>query len=230
MNEAIADNLAAVRNRIDKAARRFDRDGRSVTLIAVTKAFGADAIAPALEAGHRDFGENRVQEATAKWPPLKARYKDVRLHLIGLLQSNKVREAVRLFDVIHTVDREKIAAALATEMALQGKRQPVFVQVNIGSEAQKAGVTLGEAATFIRHCRDDIGLQVEGLMCIPPADEAPGPYFARLAMLAREAGVAGLSMGMSGDFETAIWMGATHVRVGSAIFGERAAAALDEAR
>lgn len=222
MENEIAQRLAAVRERIEAAGRRFDPAGRAVTLIAVTKTFEAGAIRPALEAGHREFGENRVQEAMAKWPALRGHYPDVVLHMIGPLQTNKVRDAVALFDVIHTVDRDRLAGALAAEMERQERRLPVFVEVNIGGEAQKAGVAVGETVDFVTRCRAEHGLEVTGLMCIPPMGEAPGPYFAHLATLAREAGVAGLSMGMSSDFEQAIWMGATHVRVGTAIFGDRA--------
>jgi PLP dependent protein len=221
MGSDIAERLAAVEARVAKAAGRFDADGRAVTLIAVTKTVEVGRIGEALEAGHRDFGENRVQEAMAKWPALKARYPDARLHLIGPLQTNKARDAVALFDVIHTLDRERLAGVLAKEMAARGRRLPVFVEVNIGAEEQKAGVAPDEAAAFAARCRDEHGLEVAGLMCIPPAEEEPGPYFAELALLAREAGVRGLSMGMSADFETAIWMGASHVRVGTAIFGAR---------
>jgi pyridoxal phosphate enzyme (YggS family) len=221
MDNEIAARLAMVRQRIAAAGRRFDPTGRPVVLIAVSKTFEAGAIRPALEAGHRDFGENRVQEAMAKWPALRADYPDVRLHLIGPLQTNKVKDAVALFDVIHTVDRDRLARALGAEMQKQDRRLPVFVEVNIGGEAQKAGVAVDETVDFVARCRDEHGLEVAGLMCIPPMGEAPGPYFAHLAVLARAAGVASLSMGMSADFEQAIWMGATHVRVGTAIFGAR---------
>ena len=196
------------------------RPGGAVTLIAVSKTWGPEHIRPALEAGHRDFGENRVQEAAAKWPALREEYPDVRLHLIGPLQSNKAADAVALFDVIHTVDRPKIARAIASECEKQGRDVETFVQVNTGEEAQKSGVAPDEAVAFVESCRER-GLAPAGLMCIPPAQENPGPHFALLAKLAAEAGLDGLSMGMSGDYETAIRMGATHVRVGSAIFGAR---------
>ena len=196
------------------------RPGGAVTLIAVSKTWGPEHVRPALEAGHRDFGENRVQEAAAKWPALREEYPDVRLHLIGPLQSNKAADAVALFDVIHTVDRPKIARAIASECEKQGRDVETFVQVNTGEEAQKSGVAPDEAVAFVESCRER-GLAPAGLMCIPPAQENPGPHFALLAKLAAEAGLDGLSMGMSGDYETAIRMGATHVRVGSAIFGAR---------
>ncbi len=179
------------------------------------------AIRPVLDAGHRDFGENRVQEAQGKWPALRDDYFGVRLHLIGPLQSNKTPEAVALFDAIHSIDRPKIAKAIADEMAKQRRALQLFVQVNTGEEAQKAGIAPKETVAFVRHCREDLKLIVAGLMCIPPVDEEPALHFAFLAKLAKEAGVDGLSMGMSADFETAVNLGATHVRVGSAIFGHR---------
>jgi pyridoxal phosphate enzyme (YggS family) len=216
-----AGRLAAVRQRIAEAAREVGRDPAAVTLIVVSKTFDAPDIRPVLEAGHRVFGENRVQEAKGKWPALREAYSDLELHLIGPLQSNKAREAVQLFDVIHTVDRPKIAQALAEEMTKQGRRLRLFVQVNTGEEAQKAGIAPADAVAFVRQCRQDFGLAIEGLMCIPPVDDAPAVHFALLAKLARDAEVTGLSMGMSGDFETAVQLGATHVRVGSAIFGAR---------
>ncbi|SMQ86000.1 hypothetical protein SAMN06295905_3296 [Devosia lucknowensis] len=224
----MADTLSAahtaleyIRNRMEKARRRFGAPPDHVELVAVSKTFTADAVEPFLMAGQRVFGENRVQEAKDKWPILRERYPDVDLHLIGPLQTNKVREAVALFDVIETVDREKLARMLAEEMQRVGKTIPCFVQVNIGGEEQKAGVSIGEAVDFVRSCRDQYGLDIVGLMCIPPDGQPAGPYFALLAELGRAAGVAQLSMGMSGDFETAIAMGATHVRVGSALFGRR---------
>ncbi|MEN0041226.1 MAG: YggS family pyridoxal phosphate-dependent enzyme [Pseudomonadota bacterium] len=217
MREQIDQVLSA----IEKAAGNAQRDGADVTLIAVSKTFDADAIRPALEAGHRVFGENRVQESQGKWPGLKDEFSGTELHLIGPLQSNKAADAVALFDVIHTVDREKIAKALAAEMEKQGRYLRFFVQVNTGEEPQKAGIAPKEAVAFVERCRHVHGLTIEGLMCIPPADENPGPHFALLRKLAKEAGVAGLSMGMSGDYETAVQFGATHVRVGSAIFGAR---------
>lgn len=213
--------LDTVRQRIANAAREAGRDPASVSLIAVSKTFEADAIEPVLAAGQRVFGENRVQEAKAKWPSLQARYPDIELHLIGPLQSNKTREAVELFDVIHTVDRPKIATALAAEMKKLDRTPRLFVQVNTGEEPQKAGIMPKEAAQFVAFVRNDLGLVVDGLMCIPPVDEPPAVHFAFLAKLAREVGVANLSMGMSADYETAINLGATHVRVGSAIFGSR---------
>jgi len=219
---AIAGHLQAIKERIAAAARSAGRDPESVRLLAVTKTFGAEAILPVLEAGHRLFGENRVQEAKSKWPGLKTRFPDLELHLVGPLQSNKARDAVELFDAIHTIDRPKIAKAIAEEQARQGKRLKLFVEVNTGEEPQKAGVLPREAAAFVRQCRDDLGLDVSGLMCIPPLDEEPAVHFAFLRTLAREIGVRELSMGMSADFETAIAFGATYVRVGSAIFGERA--------
>ncbi|MER8432019.1 YggS family pyridoxal phosphate-dependent enzyme [Mesorhizobium caraganae] len=211
----------AVKTRIATAEREAGRDAGSVTLVAVSKTFEADAIRPVIEAGQRVFGENRVQEAQAKWPALKQEFPDIELHLIGPLQSNKAKEAVALADVIETVDREKIAAELAKEITRQGRTPKLYVQVNTGSEPQKAGIEPRDAVAFVAHCRDIHGLAIEGLMCIPPADENPGPHFALLEKLAREAGVAKLSMGMSGDYETAIAFGATSVRVGSAIFGSR---------
>ncbi|MGD9786279.1 MAG: YggS family pyridoxal phosphate-dependent enzyme [Hyphomicrobiaceae bacterium] len=193
----------------------------AVTLIAVSKTFEADAIGPVIAAGQRHFGENRVQEAKAKWPALRAQTPGLILHLIGPLQSNKAREAVELFDAIHSIDREKIARAVAGEMRAQGRHLQLFVQVNTGEEPQKAGVGPREAVQFVAMCREALGLEIAGLMCIPPVDEEPAIHFALLAKLAKEAGVSGLSMGMSDDFETAIEFGATHVRVGSAIFGGR---------
>jgi pyridoxal phosphate enzyme (YggS family) len=213
--------LGLVRGRIDCAARAAGRSSEDITLVAVSKTFGAAEIAPVLDAGQRVFGENRVQEAQEKWPGLRERFSGVELHLIGPLQSNKARDAVALFDVIHTVDRPKIAAALATEMARQERRPRLLVQVNTGAEPQKAGVLPENADAFIAECRDVHGLAVEGLMCIPPEDENPAPHFALLEKIALRNGLAMLSMGMSGDFETAVALGATHVRVGSAIFGSR---------
>jgi pyridoxal phosphate enzyme (YggS family) len=219
--ENAAERLEIIRTRMEKARRRFGPPPERVELVAVSKTFDAAAIRPFLDAGQRVFGENRVQEAQAKWPELRASYDGIELHLIGPLQSNKAREAVALFDVIETVDRDKLAGVLKAEMERAGKRLPVFVQVNIGLEAQKAGIPPGEAVAFVERCRKEHGLTVDGLMCIPPDGEPPGPFFAHLASLGREAGVAKLSMGMSGDFETAIAMGATHVRVGTALFGAR---------
>jgi pyridoxal phosphate enzyme (YggS family) len=216
-----AGRLAEVVAAIGRAAARSGRDARDVRLVAVTKTYGAGAIEPVLQAGQRDFGENRVQEAQGKWPPLRDRYPDLRLHLIGPLQTNKVRDAVALFDSIHSVDRDKLAAELGKEVRRQGRELALFVQVNTGEEPQKAGVAPGEAAEFVRRCEEVHGLDVKGLMCIPPAEADPGPHFAMLRRLGDEIGLRSLSMGMSGDFEAAIAHGATHVRVGSAIFGAR---------
>jgi hypothetical protein len=213
--------LAEVRARIAVAARRAGRDPAAITLIAVSKTLGADALLPVLAAGQREFGENRVQEAAAKWPPLRARHPGLRLHLIGPLQTNKAREAVALFDAIHSLDRDRLAAALAKEIAGQARAPTLFVQVNTGNEPQKSGVASGEAAAFVARCRDEHGLKIEGLMCIPPLADDPVPHFETLRGLAAGLGLKSLSIGMSADFEAAILHGATHVRVGSAIFGER---------
>jgi hypothetical protein len=213
--------LAAVRVKVNEACVHARRDRGDVTLVAVSKTYAADAIEPAITAGQRIFGENRVQEAKAKWPPLRERYGDLELHLIGPLQSNKTREAVALFDAIHTLDRVSLAAALAREIEKQGRSPRLFVEVNTGAEAQKAGVLPEDTDLFVRACRDTYGLTVSGLMCIPPAAEPPAPHFALLAKIARRNGLPMLSMGMSADFTTAIEFGATHVRVGSAIFGAR---------
>ncbi|WP_448954083.1 YggS family pyridoxal phosphate-dependent enzyme [Labrys neptuniae] len=220
MSDAPA-HLAEVRLAIARAEADALRPAGSVTLVTVSKTFGPEAIEPVLAAGQRVFGENRVQEAQGKWPALKAAYPDVELHLIGPLQSNKAKEAVALFDVIHTVDRPSVAQALAKEIARQGKAPRLLIQVNTGEEAQKAGVVPQEADAFIAACRQDYGLVIDGLMCIPPVEQSPGPHFALLAKIAGRNGLSLLSMGMSGDFETAIEVGATHVRVGSAIFGTR---------
>jgi pyridoxal phosphate enzyme (YggS family) len=213
--------LAAVRARIAAAAQAAGRLPGEVTLVAVTKSFPPDQILPVLEAGHLDFGENRVQEAEAKWPPLKRRFPGLRLHLIGPLQTNKAGQAVALFEVIHTLDRAKLAKAIAGEIRRQGKRPRLFIQVNTGEEPQKSGVAPGETGSLIAQCRGELGLEIAGLMCLPPIDEEPALHFALLAKIARRNGLAELSMGMSGDFETAIALDATCVRVGSAIFGER---------
>ena len=213
--------LASVRERIAAACRAAGRAPGSVRLVAVTKGFDAAAIGPALAAGQRAFGENRVQEGKAKWPSLKAEYTDVELHLIGPLQSNKAGEAVAVFDAIHTIDREKIAAAVAAEAARQKRAPRLLVQVNTGAEPQKAGVLPEEADAFVARCREVHGLAIDGLMCIPPVDEPPAPHFALLATITKRLGLAELSMGMSEDFETAIALGATMVRIGSAIFGAR---------
>lgn len=220
MDEAVV-RLRDVEAAIADAAREAGRVAGDVTLVAVSKTFDADAIRPVLDAGHRTFGENRVQEAERKWPALKAAYPGTQLHLIGPLQSNKAVDAVALFDVIETVDREKIAAELAKEMARQGRTPGLRVQVNTGLEPQKAGIGPREAVAFVARCRAVHGLAIDGLMCIPPADENAGPHFALLAKLARDAGVANLSMGMSADYALAVAFGATSVRVGSAIFGTR---------
>lgn len=213
--------LGQVRAAIARAERDHGRPAGSVTLVAVSKTKPESEILPALEAGQRVFGENRVQEADAKWPALRARFFDIELHLIGPLQTNKVREAIELFDVIETLDREKLALALADERAKRGRCPRLLVQVNTGAEAQKAGVLPEEADAFIARCRDVHGLPVEGLMCIPPAGEPPSAHFALLAMIARRHDLPVLSMGMSADFDAAIQLGATHVRIGSAIFGDR---------
>lgn len=225
--DAVPARLAAVRARI-AAALTEARSGacpavpaNAVTLVAVSKGHGAEPITAALEQRQRVFGENRVQEAAAKWPTLKNRYPDIELHLIGPLQTNKAAEAVRLFDVIETVDRDRLAAALAKEMARAGRAIPCFVQVNTGEEPQKAGVPPRDADAFIARARTEHGLTVTGLMCIPPVDENPAPHFALLHEIARRNGLGNLSMGMSDDFETAIAFGATHVRIGTAIFGPR---------
>jgi pyridoxal phosphate enzyme (YggS family) len=216
-----AAGLGHVRAEIVRACKDAGRDPVSVTLVAVSKTFGAEAIAPVIASGQRVFGENRVQEAKAKWPSLIEQHPDIELHLIGPLQSNKAKEAVALFDAIHSVDRASLCEALAKEIEKQGKTPTLFVQVNTGAEPQKAGVLPEGADAFLESCGDKYGLTISGLMCIPPADEAPGPHFALLATIARRNGLKLLSMGMSADFASAIAMGATHVRVGSAIFGGR---------
>ena len=219
----VAERLAEVRTAIDRACRDAGRDAAGVQLVAVSKTFEAEHIMPAIEAGQRLFGENRVQEAKGKWPALKERFPDIELHLIGPLQTNKAREALALFDVIHTVDRESLAATLAKEIARLEDRPPprLLIQVNTGEEPQKAGVIPEEADAFIARCRDEHKLAIEGLMCIPPVDEPVAPHFGLLASIARRNGLNALSMGMSGDYEKAIALGATYVRVGSAIFGAR---------
>lgn len=219
--EKSVEQLLEVRRKVAAAGLEADRPEGAATLVAVSKTFDADAIRPVLEAGQRVFGENRVQEAQGKWPALKQEFPGIELHLIGPLQSNKAKEAVALFDVIETVDREKIAAELTKEIVRQGRAPKLYVQVNTGSEPQKAGIEPREAVEFVKRCRAVHNLAIEGLMCIPPAEENPGPHFALLEKLARQAGVEKLSMGMSGDYETAIAFGATSVRVGSAIFGTR---------
>ena len=217
----LPNGLSAVEQDIARACEHARRDRSSVTLIAVSKTFDADAIAPVIAAGQRVFGENRVQEAKAKWPGLISAYPDIALHLIGPLQSNKAREAVALFDAIHSVDRPSICEALAKEIDSQKRRPQLFVQLNTGEEPQKAGVAPAEADAFIASCREKYGLPISGLMCIPPVDDAPAPHFALTAKIAERNGLKGLSMGMSADFAIAIQFGATHVRVGSAIFGHR---------
>lgn len=217
----VADNLAEVRHRIAQAAAEAERDPDEVTLIAVGKLQPIERVEAALAAGHRVFGENRVQEAQGKWPDLRQRHRDLELHLIGPLQTNKTREAVALFDVIQTVDRPKLAAGLAKEMAKQGRRPDCYVQVNTGEEPQKAGVLPAEADAFIAACRFKHGLPVVGLMCIPPVEGDPALHFALLREIAKRHGLGRLSMGMSGDYELAVQLGATHVRVGTAIFGAR---------
>src|SRR5882757_947736 len=213
--------LATVEQEIARACREARRDRASVTLIAVSKTFDSGTIAPIIDAGQRVFGENRVQEAKAKWPGLMSAYPGIALHLIGPLQSNKAKEAVALFDAIHSVDRPSICEALAKEIISQKRRPQLFVQLNTGEEPQKAGVAPGEADGFIASCRDKYGLEISGLMCIPPLNDAPAPHFALTAKIAARNGLQNLSMGMSADFAIAIQFGATHVRVGSAIFGTR---------
>lgn len=216
-----AKELEEVRSKMARAAKRFDDERAEPTLIAVSKTYGPEDIVPILEAGQRDFGENRVQEAQGKWPELRAQYPDLTLHLIGPLQTNKTKDAVELFDVIHSLDREKLARYLKKEMDAQGKNIPLFVQVNIGEEDQKSGIAPNQTLEFVRYCQEELGLDIQGLMAIPPVGEPPAPFFARLVELGKEAGLARFSMGMSADYETAIEMGAGYVRVGSAIFGAR---------
>lgn len=213
--------LAAVEEEILRACKDARRDRASVTLIAVSKTFGADVIEPVIKAGQRVFGENRVQEAKAKWPELMSAHSGLALHLIGPLQSNKTKEAVALFDAIHSVDRPSLCQALAKEIQSQNKKPLLFVQLNTGEEPQKAGIAPGEADAFIASCRDNYGLTISGLMCIPPVNEAPAPHFALTAKIAARNSLQNLSMGMSADFAIAIQFGATHIRVGSAIFGHR---------
>jgi pyridoxal phosphate enzyme (YggS family) len=214
-------SLIAVRSEIEQACRDAGRDPGTVTLVAVSKTFAADAVVPVIAAGQRVFGENRVQEARTKWPPLKEQYSGLDLHLIGPLQSNKARDAVQLFDAIHSVDRASLCQALAKEIEKQGRQPLLFVEVNTGAEQQKAGVLPEDADAFLASCRATYGLRIDGLMCIPPHDEAPAPHFALTAKIAARNGLKLLSMGMSADFKLAIRFGATHVRVGSAIFGAR---------
>ncbi|HMF05969.1 MAG TPA: YggS family pyridoxal phosphate-dependent enzyme [Methylocella sp.] len=219
--ETSLDRLALVRTRIALAARDAGRAAQDISLVCVTKTFAAEEIRPVIEAGERVFGENRVQEAVAKWPKLREAHPDIELHLIGPLQSNKAREAVSFFDVIQTIDREKIAKALAGEIQKTSRHPKLFVQVNTGAEPQKAGILSQDADAFITSCRKNYGLEISGLMCIPPVDEQASPHFAFLNLIAARNGIKELSMGMSGDFELAIELGATHVRIGSAIFGAR---------
>jgi pyridoxal phosphate enzyme (YggS family) len=214
--------LAKVRDQIARACAEARRDPASVTLVAISKTFGADAIEPVIAAGQRVFGENRVQEAKAKWPPLKQYHGGIELHLVGSLQSNKAKEAVALFDAIHSVDRPSLAEALSKEIARQGRAPTLFVEINTGAEPQKAGVLPEETDAFLKACRERYGLAIAGLMCLPPPHEPPAPHFALTAKIARRNGLSLLSMGMSADFPLAIEFGATHVRVGTAIFGERA--------
>jgi PLP dependent protein len=214
--------LTAVRQKIEAACRDAGRDLSSVTLVAISKTFAADAVEPVIAAGHRVFGENRVQEAKAKWPPLKARHPDIELHLVGPLQTNKVKDALALFDMIHTVDRPSLCAALAKQMAKDQRRPRLLVEVNTGAEPQKSGVLPQAADDFLVSCRNEFGLDIAGLMCMPPVDEPPAPHFALLAKIAARNNLKFLSMGMSADFTLAIALGATHVRVGTAIFGARA--------
>src|SRR5579872_404801 len=216
--------LAAVNADIAAACAEAGRDPATVTLIAISKMFAGDEIAPVIAAGQRVFGENRVQEAKAKWPPLMAKHPDLELHLVGALQSNKAKEAVALFDAIHSLDRERLAAALAKEIAAQVRKPSLFIEINTGGEPQKAGIPPQETDGFVALCRDRYGLEIAGLMCIPPAEEAPAPHFALTAQIAKRNGLKLLSMGMSADFRIAIAFGATHVRVGTAIFGTRRAA------
>jgi PLP dependent protein len=221
METIAATGLERVRAEIARACRDASRDPAEVTLVAVSKTFPPEAIEPVIAAGQRVFGENRVQEAKAKWPALMQKHASIELHLIGPLQSNKAKEAVALFEAIHSVDRASLCEALAKEIAKQGRTPLLFVEINTGAEPQKAGVLPQDADAFLGQCRDKYRLTISGLMCIPPLDEAPGPHFALTAKIARRNGLKLLSMGMSADFATAIQLGATHVRVGSAIFGER---------
>jgi len=217
----VASNLATVRREIEAACRAAGRDPGSVTLVAISKTFPAEAVEGAIAAGHSVFGENRVQEAKTKFPPLKARHPQLELHLVGPLQSNKVKDALALFEAIHSVDRASLCEALAKEMAKQGRHPQLFVQVNTGAEPQKSGVLPEDADAFLVRCRDAYGLRIDGLMCLPPLDEPPAPHFALLNKIAARNGLKLLSMGMSADFALAIEFGATHVRVGTAIFGAR---------
>jgi PLP dependent protein len=218
------DGLLRVREEIARACREARRDPAAVTLVAVSKTFEPDAIEPIIAAGQRAFGENRVQEAKAKWPGLMARHRKLELHLVGALQSNKAKDAIALFDVIHSVDRGSLAEALGKEIVKQGRRPLLFVEINTGAEPQKAGVLPQDTDAFLAACRDRYGLAISGLMCIPPQNEAPAPHFALTAKIAHRNGLKLLSMGMSADYPTAIAFGATHIRIGTAIFGARAKA------
>ena len=215
------DGLSAVRAEIARACRDAGRDPAGVTLVAVSKTFAAEAIEPVIAAGQRVFGENRVQEAKVKWPPLFSLHPGLELHLVGALQSNKAKEAVELFNAIHSVDRASLAEALGKEIVKQGRHPLLFVEINTGAEPQKAGVLPQEADAFLAACRDRYGLTISGLMCLPPQNEAPAPHFAITAKIAQRKGLKLLSMGMSADYPAAIALGATHVRVGTAIFGAR---------
>ncbi|MEQ9640670.1 MAG: YggS family pyridoxal phosphate-dependent enzyme [Alphaproteobacteria bacterium] len=217
----VPSNLATVQGHIADACRAANRPPRDVTLVAISKVHGPERIRPAILAGHRTFGENRVQEAEGKWPALRDEFADLTLHLVGPLQSNKVHRAVELFDVIETIDRQRIADRIAREIKAQGKAMQCFVQVNTGEEAQKAGIPPAETETFVHYCRDELALPVVGLMCIPPVDDEPSLHFSLLRELGSSTGLAKLSMGMSADYEIAVACGATHVRVGTAIFGDR---------
>jgi len=218
----VADNLAELQQKISKTAKKWQKDAKKVSLMAVSKKQPLDRVEAALQAGHRLFGENRVQEAKEKWPNFKDKYDGVELHLIGPLQTNKAKEAVALFDVIQSVDRPKLARILAKEMEAADKNLPLYIQINIGEEDQKSGISIHDADSFIQECREELGLNIIGLMCIPPNVDQVAPYFALLARIAKRNGLEKLSMGMSGDYETAIQFGATSVRVGTGVFGSRA--------
>jgi hypothetical protein len=217
----VADTIAQIQDKIAAAARGVERDPGEVALIAVSKKQPEDRVQAALDAGHRVFGENRVQEAQQRWAERRAQFPDLDLHLVGALQSNKAKDAVELFDAIHSLDRNSVAKALSKEIAKQGRRPALFVQINTGEEPQKAGIAPADADAFIAWCRDELDLPVVGVMCLPPVDEEPAPHFALLAKIAARNGLSQVSMGMSGDYETAVQLGATHVRVGSALFGAR---------
>jgi len=219
----VTQKLTTIKTQIQRAEQEAGRKAGSTTLVAVSKVHNADTIRPVLDAGHKVFGENRVQEAQRKWPALKADYPDVQLHLIGPLQTNKVKDAVALFDVIETLDRPKLAHALARQFTAQGLHRPCFIQVNIGAEPQKSGILPEQLPAFLTLCRDELALPIIGLMCIPPQGQDPRPYFALLQKLATENDLGQLSMGMSADFPVAIAEGATHIRVGTALFGQRPA-------